>query len=308
VIANITDAVKRENESLQMVEKLNQTMEEMKATQEQIRRHEQELDEKVHWYESLLDACTDTFISVTDMDGKVMFLNRASLEMLGITKEEAIGKPCSEVWKIENCHTKNCGFEQLKKGNHTTNFKVGDQHFSSSASYIENTSGAKTGHIEVISNITDVVNRENESLKMVEKLNRNMEEMKATQEQIRRHEQELDEKVHWYESLLDACADTLISVTDMDGKVTFLNKAALDMLGMTKEETLGKPCSDVWKVENCHTENCGFTQLKKGNHTTNFKVGDQYFSSSASYIKNPQGENIGHIEVISNVSELTKKG
>jgi len=150
-----------------------------------------------------------------------------------------------------------------------------------------------------------------------EELRQNMEEMQATQEEMRRREAELQivlkksqnsekefrEKTHWYEALLDAFEETPISVTDMNKKITFLNKAALSILGTTKEATMGRYCGDVWNVDICKDNRCGIEFLKCGKGKSVFHVGDNIFTTKASYIKDSEGNNIGHIEVVDNVTE-----
>jgi len=154
-----------------------------------------------------------------------------------------------------------------------------------------------------------------------EELRQNMEEMQATQEEMRRREAELQmvlkksqnsenefrEKVHWYEALLDAFEETPISVTDMNKNLTFLNKAALTILGTTREATMGKYCGDVWNVDICKDERCGIEYLKCNKGKSEFQVGDNIFTTLASYIKDSEGNNIGHIEVVNNVTGIVNK-
>ena len=79
------------------------------------------------------------------------------------------------------------------------------------------------------------------------------------------------------------------------------------MLGTTREKVIGIPCSDIWKIENCHTDKCGYKLLKKGVCKSDFKVGDQIYVSIASYIRDRQGEAVGHIELINNVTESANR-
>ena len=145
-----------------------------------------------------------------------------------------------------------------------------------------------------------------------EELRQNMEEMQATQEEMRRREAELNdvlsdlqkseksfkEKIHWYEGILDAFYETPISVTDINKNVTFLNKAALTFLGKTKEEVIGKNCGDVWNIDICKDKRCSIECMKRGEGKSVFHIGDSICTTSASYIKDMNDNNIGHIEVI----------
>jgi len=287
-------------------EELRQNMEEMQATQEEMRRREEELqeiladlqesqksfNETVYWYESLLDAFYNTPISVTDMDKKVTFLNKAALDILGKTREEVTGKHCGEVWGVDICKDERCGIEYLKCGKGKSNFNVGDTYFTTLASYVKDSHGNNIGHIEVVENITEHKIDTEEKQQLLLKTHES--------------EQSFKEKVHWYESLLDAFYNTPISVTDMEKKVTFLNQAALDILGTTRNKVTGKHCGDVWGVDICKDERCGIEHLKCGKGKSVFHVEDAVFTTLASFVRDSKGNKIGHIEVVENITEATR--
>jgi len=165
----------------------------------------EKVKEKAHWFESLLDSITDS-ISVTDMDGKVIFLNQASLDMLGTTREKSIGIPCADVWKIENCNTNKCGNKLLKEDINKSDFRMGDQIFMSNVSYIKDLKGNNVGHIEIINNITEAANREFE-----------------------------------LKQLHDLIFDSLnVGEFSADGYVTNINQNLLDLWGIEKDYFVGK--------------------------------------------------------------------
>ena len=114
--------------------------------------------------------------------------------------------------------------------------------------------------------------------------------------------EKIDDQVHWYEAILDALSENPISVTDMDKNVTFLNKAALSMLGQTREETIGKMCVKVWGAEICETKECGIEYLRRGKGKSSFGFDDHFYTVIASYIKDRKGKNIGHVELVTNIS------
>ena len=124
--------------------------------------------------------------------------------------------------------------------------------------------------------------------------------------EIQESEKKIKEKVHWYEFLLDAFYNTPISVTDMKKNVTFLNKAALDIVGKTREEVVGKYCGDVWGVDICKDKRCGIEHLKACKGKSIFHVGDSLYTTLASYIKDRDGNLIGHVEVVEDITEVTK--
>ena len=157
-----------------------------------------------------------------------------------------------------------------------------------------------------------------------EELRQSMEEMQSTQEEMRRREAELQEalekmkvvqtseeefkdRVYWYESLLDACEDSPIFVTDMNRKITFMNRAGLNILGKTREDVLGRYCNNVWDVDICRDERCSIECLKRNSGSTVFSVGENVFSAISVYLKDRHGENIGYIEVITNITESVER-
>ena len=115
------------------------------------------------------------------------------------------------------------------------------------------------------------------------------------------------ESRHWYEQIVDAIP-LPVSVTDNDMHWTFVNKAATTPLGVTREDVLGKHCSN-WGANICKTPNCGVECLKHNKPKTNFHQWDRDFDVDTSYLTDMNGQRIGHIEVVSEVTEklaLTK--
>jgi len=59
-------------------------------------------------------------------------------------------------------------------------------------------------------------------------------------------------EVYWLTSILDALPMP-ISITDKDMNWTFINKVVEDMLGLKREDVLGKHCSR-WGANICNTD------------------------------------------------------
>ncbi len=110
----------------------------------------------------------------------------------------------------------------------------------------------------------------------------------------------LIEKIHWYESLLDAIPSP-ISVTDMDMNWTFINHAAEKVCGKTRGDVLGQQCAN-WGAGICKTENCGIARLRKGRAETLFDQSNANFKVDTSYLTNSKGERNGHIEVVQEIT------
>lgn len=113
------------------------------------------------------------------------------------------------------------------------------------------------------------------------------------------------EKTFWYEQILDAMPFPL-SVTDPDMKMTFLNKASLDILKRPKSELLGLNCQ-AWNGQVCGTKDCGIVRLKHGNSRTMAERNGKTNQIDVSYLKNAKGEVIGHVEVLQDVTKTMRK-
>ncbi|SHF26934.1 methyl-accepting chemotaxis sensory transducer with Pas/Pac sensor [Vibrio gazogenes DSM 21264] len=109
------------------------------------------------------------------------------------------------------------------------------------------------------------------------------------------------EKFNFYEQILDTIPNPL-SVTDMDMKWTFVNRAATDPLGVKRGDVLGMHCSN-WGANICNTEDCGVNCLRKGKQTTSFHQWDKYFRVDTFYINGLNGNKIGHVEYVQEISE-----
>ncbi|WP_417552255.1 methyl-accepting chemotaxis protein [Marinomonas fungiae] len=114
-------------------------------------------------------------------------------------------------------------------------------------------------------------------------------------------ERSAKEKFNFYEQVLDTIPNPL-SVTDMDMKWTFVNKAATDPLGVKREDVLGQHCSN-WGANICKTENCGVNCLRKGKPVTQFNQWGKDFRVDTFYIHGLDGKEIGHVEYVQEISE-----
>ncbi|MDV2482765.1 PAS domain S-box protein [Methanoculleus sp. Wushi-C6] len=122
------------------------------------------------------------------------------------------------------------------------------------------------------------------------------------------HEHDLVEqardKAAWYESILDAVPFP-VSVTDLDTNWTFINRAVETFIGKKRAEVLGRPCRE-WNANICNTSNCGITCLRRGQQQTFFEQSGGNFQVDTSYVRNARGENVGHVEVVQDISSTVK--
>ena len=110
------------------------------------------------------------------------------------------------------------------------------------------------------------------------------------------------ERNYWYESILNTIPFG-ISVTDMDMRWTFCNKAALESMNKTAAECLGRPCCE--KNGNlCNTPNCGIEQLRRDiSQVTNTFPSGKTMLLDLHYLVDSTGKRIGHVEISKDITE-----
>ncbi len=104
----------------------------------------------------------------------------------------------------------------------------------------------------------------------------------------------------WYESILDA-VQFPIAVTDLDMSFTFINESAEKLIGRKRADVLGKPCN-TWNTGICNTSKCAVSCLRRGESQTSFEMNGGRFQVDISYAKDADGEKIGHVEIIEEVT------
>ncbi len=96
-----------------------------------------------------------------------------------------------------------------------------------------------------------------------------------------------------------------VSVTDSNNNWTFVNKQVETMLKTKRENVIGKSCAN-WGATICGTQNCGINCLKRGENITRFNVDDNVFQVNVNYVANLNGERVGHIEIVQDITHLDK--
>jgi methyl-accepting chemotaxis protein len=111
-------------------------------------------------------------------------------------------------------------------------------------------------------------------------------------------------KIYWFEGILDSIPNP-VSITDINMNWTFINKAVENFLGKKRAEVIGKHCSN-WGAAICNTENCGVKCLSRGKTSTSFNQMGMDFKVDVNYLKDSKGKNIGHIEIVQDITEILK--
>ena len=232
-----------------------------------------DMHDKAAWYESILDAVQFP-IHVTDMNRNWTYMNKAFEAVLLKNKvikdrKSAYGLPCYTA-DATICRTNNCGIEQLqKKGITESYFEWQGMNGKQVTKPVMNARGEQVGYVETVQDLTEQLNQ-----------------------------------IAYYESILDA-VPMAITVTDMDSKWTFVNKAVEKMVNRKRSELIGHPCNE-WGSNICNTVNCGINRLKSGKPNTTFEQDGGYYKVDCAYVTNLKGEKVGHVEVVGDITQITK--
>ncbi|WP_051355676.1 methyl-accepting chemotaxis protein [Acetobacterium malicum] len=115
-------------------------------------------------------------------------------------------------------------------------------------------------------------------------------------------------KIEWYESILDAIPFSIQAV-DNDLKWTYLNKKFEESMIVNgiinnRESAYGMDCCNAG-ANICNTEFCGIHRLvEQGLHNSYFDGFGKNYRQEASYITNKNGEKIGFVEVVTDITPL----
>lgn len=229
---------------------------------------------------------------ILDNQFNMIYANETAARLGGKSGIELEGTKCHQYFSTPDCNTENCACRiSMAKNKVTTRetiAKVGSQtlEIQYTGIPIVDESGEVLGAFEVIVDQTQI---------------------KTIQRETQQKARESEEKAYWYEQLLDAIPSP-ISVTDLNMNWTFINKAAETVAGAKRDDVIGKHCSN-WGADICNTEKCGVHGLRNGRPTSYFTQPglDMDFKVDSAYITNKNGEKIGHIEVVNDITETAKK-
>lgn len=201
-----------------------------RAAQGEIKEREQR-----EQYRVTLASIGDAVIA-TDAEGRITFMNPVAEALTGWTRQDALDKPLSEVFKVINEQTRepvgNPALQALDKGlvvglaNHSVLIaKDGTERpIDDSAAPIQTTESGVTGAVLVF---------------------RDIAERRAAQRQLVESRERL-------RITLESIGDAVIA-TDAEGRVSFVNPVAQKLLGYPAEQTVGRPLRDVFKIVNERT-------------------------------------------------------
>jgi methyl-accepting chemotaxis protein len=117
------------------------------------------------------------------------------------------------------------------------------------------------------------------------------------------------DKSVWYEAIIDSVPFP-IHVTDNDMKWTYMNRAFEKLMIdngaiIDRQSSYGRPCSTA-AANICKTQKCGVKQLLQGCPESFFDWCGMHCKQDTSYLKNSRGEQIGFVEVVTDLTALIR--
>jgi len=111
-------------------------------------------------------------------------------------------------------------------------------------------------------------------------------------------------KVYWFESILD-CIPFMVSVTDINRNLLFVNKPVEKYLNKKRTEVTGRQCSIMGR-KICHTEGCGIDCLEKEKPIPAYSQNGVEYKVDVSYLMDERKRKVGHIELTQDLTEMVK--
>ena len=230
--------------------------------------------EQLQYLSHIIDSVADGVFTV-DRQMKIVSFNRSAEQMTGISRNEAVGKPCHEIFKTSVCDSACPLREAIKNGNPVTNREVtistvsgGMIPVSVSAAVLYDTEGNQIGGVETI---------------------RSMQNTYA---------------------IMDSVADGLFTV-DEGLTITHFNKAAEEITGVSQAEAIGKPCFEIFKSDVCSGA-CPMVEaiatgqsIQREVEITDLKGRKKLISVSASTLFDTAGNVIGGVETVRDLTPIT---
>jgi len=112
----------------------------------------------------------------------------------------------------------------------------------------------------------------------------------------------------WGVNLLNSLPNIVMAIST-DLKVTFMNQAGLDLVGMKSDQVIGRPCHEIMNTAHCKSGNCAVRRAMQegrsviGDTVSHLSSGDHPIRCSVAPLKDANGVVIGAVELISDTSK-----
>ena len=189
------------------------------------------IKDRITYNESILKGIMDPLF-VVDVEGKITYVNDSGARMFGAGAEELRGKKLEDQFTIAEVRSGDSYLTRCLRSGETRNGfdsnlvirKNGNKITTrSSIAPIKDASGRVVGAVELLQDIT---------------------QGKIAEAAIRNAEAAAKEKAAFSEGVLASITDIHL-VIDMDGKVAYINDAALNTLGYSKNEAIGRQAYEI---------------------------------------------------------------
>ena len=247
--------------------------------------------EKDKWLTTILRSVGDAVIA-TDTFGKIKFINNVAERLTGFTKEEAINKELSSIFKIRSEATKEYAQNAVQKVMQTGEV-VG------LANHTELVS--RNGIVYPIADSGSPIRDENGNITGVVVVFQDLSYYKKTEELI-----------NIQTTALNSAYNGIV-ITDAAGKIIYVNDSMFRITGYAREDLMHKNVN-IFK-SNLHPEeffiemwkNISSGQTWKGEIQNRRKNGDPYYEDmSVTPLKNEHGEIVNYISVKEDISDRKK--
>ncbi len=234
----------------------------------------------------ILESSHDIIV-VTDEKGYITYLNPSAEKLCGYKAEELIGKPLSFLYKNP---------EELFKSIERIKEKGVDDPYE--AAIID-----RSGQERILLVSRTPLKDDNGRLIGFVSNSRDITEEKLARD-------ELIEMKEFAEQILSSAHD-IISVSDLDGLVLYINKAGEEILGYKKEEMLGKDISQFYQDPELNKKRLEY--IKSTGKSVSYeatvidKFGEKHvLSVNKAPLKNSTGEIIGFVAVSRDITKRIK--
>ena len=247
--------------------------------------------EKDKWLTTILRSVGDAVIA-TDTFGKIKFINNVAERLTGFTKEEAINKELSSIFKIRSEATKEYAQNAVQKVMQTGEV-VG------LANHTELVS--RNGIVYPIADSGSPIRDENGNITGVVVVFQDLSYYKKTEELI-----------NIQTTALNSAYNGIV-ITDAAGKIIYVNDSMFRITGYAREDLMHKNVN-IFK-SNLHPEEFFIEMWKtissgqtwKGEIQNRRKNGDPYYEDmSVTPLKNEHGEIVNYISVKEDISDRKK--
>lgn len=190
------------------------------------KRAEEIIRQSKEFSETVLNSINDSISIINTKDFSIIDTNKAFLDVYGLNKEQVIGKHCYEITHKNDhpCYSpETCPLiETLNTGK---------------PSFCEHVHGVKGGVIQNVEISAYPIKDENGEIVSVVHVTRNITERKRAEEELKIKAQ-----------LLDSASD-LIYVHDTNGNFIYLNEAAYELRGLTRDKMIKMNLRDILAPE-----------------------------------------------------------